>query len=221
MHSYPLHRPVTVECDCCHVEREFTFTSNSDHVICPSCIRHQGDTARAANQRDRHHVGLWRSELEILREDHASQVVHLRGEIDKRDRRLVERQTDIDALKDAIRRGVENAPPETVQQWWESEKVTEAHTQRNQAYRSRDLPYRSLWAVDQLHHDDDHRSGYCSCGKRTTVCKELDAIAPAKQALDRWEGNQLDRLGRQLDHGLPNEHPEVLKLGSTYRRFHR
>lgn len=220
MHNYPLRRTVIAECQCCHVEQEFKFTSNSDHVICKGCIRHQGDTKRQADQRDRDHVGLWRSELEIQREDHTSQISDLRSEIEKRDQQLAQQRADIEFLKEAIRQGLENTPPEIVPQWWESEKVAEAQTQRDQAYRSRDFSYQSLWALDQIHHEDDHRMGYCACGKRVQVCNEFNSIAPIRLALDRWERNQLDRLSRQQEHSLPDEHPEALKLMPTYRRFH-
>jgi hypothetical protein len=92
-------------------------------------------------------------------------------------------------------------------------------TLRDQAYRSRDHAYRALWAVDRLHREDDTRAGFCGCGRQADRCNELQAIVPAVGALNRWEGHQIDRLTRDLEHGLPDEHPEVLKRGFGHRRI--
>jgi hypothetical protein len=114
---------------------------------------------------------------------------------------------------------VENAPLATVEQWWANEQVVIAAERRDVAYRSRD---QAIWAVDRLHHEDEARERYCSCGKRTDQCKELDAIATVREALIKWENNQVDRLNRDLPHGLPDDHPELFKYkGYSHRYWHR
>jgi hypothetical protein len=163
MHSYPLHCLITVECLCCHVAQEFTFSSRSDQVVCKGCARHQGDTAPKANQRDADHVALWRSELAIALEDHAEQVKNLRSLVDQRDQQLARQQAEINDLRAAIRAGVEGAPLPAVERWWSNEQVAAASQERDAAYRSRDHAYRALWAVDRLHHEDENRDRYCSC----------------------------------------------------------
>ena len=89
--------------------------------------------------------------------------------------------------------------------------MTAAWEQRDAAYRSRDHAYRALWAVDRLHHEDEARDGYCGCGRHADRCMVLAAIWPAVDSLIKWEKNQIDRLQRGQPHGLPAEHPEVLK----------
>lgn len=221
MEVKPLHRPIRTECLCCHVEQEFTFRSQSDQVICKSCFRHQGDTITKARQRNTDHIGLWRSELAIAREDHAHEVARLHGIVEQRDRELARQRTEIEDLRAVVRAGVESAPLATVEKWFADEQVVAATTQRDTAYRSRDQAYRALWAADRLHHEDETRDGYCACGHRADRCKELDAIAPAANALIRWENNQIERLRSGLPEGLPDEHPEVLKLGYDRRHTRR
>lgn len=220
MHNYHLHRPVTAKCLCCHVGTEFTFTARSDHVICKGCVRHQGDTLAKAKQRDTDHVALWRSELDLAMEHHAEEIARLLDVISQRDQELATQRIEIQDLQAVVRTGVESAPLGTVQHWWVDEQIANAVDQRDSAYRSRDHAYRALWAVDELHHEDDARDRYCSCGRRVDQCKVFDAIAPAVNALRKWEKNQMDRLHRDLPHGLPDEHPEVLKqCGSSRHRI--
>ena len=40
MHSYPLHRNIDVECECCRLIQPFNLTSKHDQVICKACVRH-------------------------------------------------------------------------------------------------------------------------------------------------------------------------------------
>lgn len=90
---------------------------------------------------------------------------------------------------------------------------------RDAAYRSRDHAYRALLAADELHHDDDERADYCSCDRRAQECKEMAALAPAVNALRRWAYHQIERLRRGLPDGLPDDHPEVLRLGQSNRQI--
>jgi hypothetical protein len=174
-----------------------------------------------ANQRNTDHIGLWRSELAIINENHADKATRLQNVIEQRDRELARQRTEIEDLQAVVRAGVENAPLAAVEQWFASEQVAAATTQRDSAYRSRDHAYRALWAADRVHHEDESRDGYCSCSKRTDRCKELGALAPAVNALLKWENNQIERLRSGLPDGLPNEHPEVLKLGHDRRHIQR
>lgn len=217
MHTYPLHRPFLTECLCCRIEQQFVFTSQSDQVVCKGCVRHQGDTAAKANQRDTDHVGLWRSELALAKEDHTREVSQLRAEIKRRDKQLIDQRTEIVDLQATVRARVESAPLPAVERWFADEQVVAAHGQRDSAYRSRDHAYRALWAADRLHHEDYTRQGHCSCGRRLNQCKELEAIASATAALDKWEKAQIERIRLGQPDGLPAEHPEVLKHGSHTR----
>lgn len=218
MHDMPLHRRVSAECLCCRVETEFVFTSRSDQVICKGCLRHQGDTALKAILRDRDHLALWQSELTIAKDGHASVEADRRHLIEERDHELAKRQAEINDLRQVVRVGVENAPLAAVEQWWADEQIRVAHDQRDAAYRSRDHAYRALWAADRLHHEDEQRDRYCICGRQINQCKELQAVESAADSLLHWERGQIDRFQQGLSHGLPDEHPEVLRSGQNHHR---
>lgn len=218
MHTYPLHLPFLTECLCCHVEREFTFTSQSDQVVCKSCIRHQGDATVKANQRDTDHVGLWHSELALAKEHHEEVIAQLQTEIKRRNHQIASQRTEIADLQEAVRAGVESAPLPAVERWFADEQVVAAHNQRDSAYRSRDHAYRALWATHRLHHEDYAREGHCSCGRRLNQCKELAATSSVAHTLDKWEEDQVERIQLGQPDGLPADHPAVLKYGSHDRR---
>jgi hypothetical protein len=171
-----------------------------------------------ANQRDTDHVGLWRSELALAKDDHEKVIAQLQTEIKRRDHQIANQRTKIADLQEAVRAGVESAPLPAVERWFADEQVVAAHSQRDSAYRSRDHAYRALWAAGRLHHEDYTREGYCSCGRRLNQCKELEAIASVAHTLDKWEEDQIERLQLGQPDGLPAEHPEVLKYGSHDRR---
>ncbi len=218
MHTYSLHRSVKVECLCCRVERDFTFTSSSDQIVCKSCIRHQGQAVVKANQRDGDHVGLWKSELEVAKISHSADITLLQSGIARRENQLAEQRTQIADLQATVRSGVESAPLPAVERWYADEKVGEAQQQRDGAYRSRDHAYRALWRLARLHREDDNRDEHCVCRRTLNGCKEWRAIAGALPALNKWEQNQIDRLRSGQPDGLPDDHPEVLRHGATRAR---
>lgn len=222
MHAYPLQRPVTVECHCCRVEHEFMFTSKWDQVICRSCVKHQGNTAEKAGRRDFDHVNLWHSEMAITKEEHAAAWAELnerrRQADEERDQKITDLHAQIEDLRAVIRAGVENAPWPTVEHWYQSEQVADATRKRDSAYRSRDRAFRALWFIDQVHHEDAGRANYCACGNRAEKCQVLDALEPVRDALYKWENQQIDRLRSDREHGLPHEHPEVLRHGGRWYR---
>lgn len=225
MHNYPLHRVTAAECTCCRIERDFTFVSKYDHVLCPACIQHQGDTAEKANQRDFDHVNLWHSEMAIIKEDHANAWAEFRERtkqaIDQRDKKIADLSAEIEDLRSVVRGNLENAPWPTVQHWFEGEQVTEALGKRDSAYRSRDHAFQALWAIDQDHLEDDNRAGYCACGERTAQCTTFSNLERVRGALYRWESHQIDRLQSDLEHGLPNQHPEVQRRNGQWHRRRR
>lgn len=220
MHQFPLHRHVVVECACCHLEQTFCFKSSSDHVICLSCIRHQGDNTAKANQRAYDHTNLWKSELAVAREDHADRVAELQKQIEFHEQEAVQLHTELNQAKENIRLGLNELSLPEVEKWWTSEQVQDANNKRDSAYRSRDAAFRALWGVAELHVEDRDKKYHCTCGKTVHKCKEYNAIAGSIQALLKWENAQLDRLKQDLDHGLPDNHPEVLKRGLGRRRYH-
>jgi hypothetical protein len=217
LHSYKLYYPVDAECLCCHVIMQFTFRSRSDQVVCASCQRHQGTSAAKLIQRDQDHIGLWRSELGLEKEARAEHVQRLNNTIARRDADIVELRESLSDARGAIKTELKNRPVATVMAWIESENIAEALNLRDAAYRSRDHALSVIWHIDRLHHDHDEKDNHCSCGKGASKCKEHEALERIVEALDRWEESQIDRLKRDLEHGLPRDHPEVLKHGRSYR----
>jgi hypothetical protein len=225
MHGHPLWTQITLECKCCKIPREFTFKSASDHVICKCCERHIGDSAAKRQLRNEDHAGLYRSELLMCREDravdarqHAAELQELHDRIAQRDDTIAKNNVAIGDLQAVIRTGELNP---AVERWLADEEVKAALEKRDGAYRSRDFAFATIWRLAKLHHPDEHRDGWCSCGRKDDRCKELEAIYPELHALRHWEETQIQRLHDELEHGLPNDHPEVMRLGGPYLRRRR
>jgi hypothetical protein len=180
-------------------------------------MRHQGDTATKAVQRDADHVNLWRSELTLERERTAAAADRFRRVLEERNATITQANTLIGELRTTIGDGVEKAPPEAVERWWTDRKVAELQEERDRAYRSRDQAYRALWALNHLHRNNENGDGRCICSRRAEACKELAALKPIAEGLARWEETQIIRLQRGLRHQLPDEHPEVLRRGPARR----
>ncbi len=205
MHQHPLHREVHVPCACCAVRTAFTLTSSSDQVICRSCTRHQGESLAKATLRDRDHVGLWSSEVELVREEFAAHRAQARTAQEQLTRQLEQVRLENQGLRQALERGFETAAPADVQKILTDNVVKEAQEQRDAAYRSRDHAYRGLWAVDDLHHEAEEPD-QCSCGAAS--CPVLEAMGHVRQSLYDWENKQIARAREGRDHGLPRDHPE-------------
>jgi hypothetical protein len=221
VHDYPLHHTVDAECQCCGVVYDTVFTSKSDQVVCRGCIRHQASDARSLLLRNADHKALWRSEVALLRDHYVRRMEAVAAE-SKAYREEVNRlQEVINELKQTIRDGLALEPPESVLEWLVNEAIDDAETERDRAFRSRANAYRALWAANALHHHEVQRPERCSCGKPAPACKELRAIADMEETLYRWEHQQVERLKKDLEHELPDDHPEVLARPGSERRHWR
>lgn len=210
MHSYSLYYPVNAECLCCHLSYRTEFKSQTDQVICPRCARHLGMSAHELQRRIGDHIEQAREAQESQRDTYERRLTLMREQCDVYRQERDRLSAETDALKQTITDGIAATPPESVQRWWETDAIREAHVHRDAAYRSRDHAYRALWHADRLHHHDRQRDEKCSCGNLAADCKELKAIEDAGEALDRWEKNQIERFKKGQEHGLPSDHPLVL-----------
>lgn len=204
MHRYNLHRPTNAVCLCCKIEKTFTFKSTSDLVICPGCQRHLGDTLSKSKLRDSDHLEMWAAELNLTNANHSDEVAQFRKQVESLRKQVAEK----DKLLEDVRWSYKNErgqEAESVRRWLDAQEVTEAHDQRDAAYRSRDRAMAHLLALDELHHAVDGELTKCSCGKRTSVCKEWDALATITSSLYSWERKQKERRDAGLPHGLPDE----------------
>lgn len=225
MHNHPLHSRVTVQCDCCKIPRDFAFSSSSDHVICKSCHRHQGDSQGKKALRNEDHAGLFRSELLLSHEDRRADEQRFEDKLEEMKERITQRDTIIAAkdlligdLEAAIRDGDLNP---AVERWLADDEVRTALRRRDSAYRARDYAFAALWQIARIHHPDERDDQHCSCTRPAKRCPELVGIAGELDALRDWETTQVERLHDDRDHGLPDNHPEVLKAGWPARRRSR
>lgn len=215
MHNYQTFRPMVVVCECCKLPNEFTFATKHDRVICKGCLPHTGSPEKQ-QRRLRDHAGLYLSELCLAQEERATEAERYRDNL--RDLRA-KHQEDLDQLnakiaqlRAALHDGTTNP---VVDRWLADEAVIQARENRDRAYRARDAAFAAVWQIDRLHHCDDSSSDYCSCGRAQRKCRELDAIKTELNALRRWEDVQIERLLDGLNHGPPDNHPEVLRLSGT------
>jgi hypothetical protein len=216
MHNHQTFRAMVVECECCRLPREFTFATKHDVVICKSCLPHSGSPEKQ-QRKLRDHVGLYRSELLIGQEDREHEAGRYReGLRDLKDQHREELAT-LEAKIDQLRAALHDGADPAVDRWLADEAVTQARENRDRAYRQRDYALAALWQIDRLHHPDDKSSGHCSCGKPERGCRELGAVSPELEALRRWEDGQVERLLDGRGHGLPDNHPEVLRMAG--RKF--
>jgi hypothetical protein len=175
-----------------------------------------------SNLRNADHAGLYRSELRINLEDrkadarsYAAKLHELDDRIAQRDQIIAEKDVAIADLQAVIQTGKLNP---AVERWLAEEEVRTALERRDRAYRSRDFAFAAPWHLAKLHHRDDHHAGRCSCGRHEETCKELQGISPELGMLRRWEETQIERLHDQLEHGLTDDHPEVMRTGGSYLR---
>ena len=194
----------------------FVFSSAHDHVLCDRCLEHQGSTAAIAIRRDRDHVKLWEAVFATVTAQHSQRVTQLRAEIAQRDADMTSLRETVSDLRGAIHADLQQRPVASVQAWFDSVQVVEANEKRDAAYRSRDVAMARIWSLDRLHHVDETRDDLCSCEKPKAKCRELAVLGPIVEFLDRWEERQLERLRADQPHGLPHDHPEVLKRRPRY-----
>ncbi len=217
MHEHPLHRRVTAECLCCQLRSDFEFTSKSDHVICKGCLRHQRSSPARLLKRDADHVSLWSSELKLAEEaqdlerQQAAAVPALEGQ-------LLELRGELSDMRGALTAEISQHPVASVEAWFKGEEISAAHRARDESYRSRDRALGILWNLDALHHDDQSRGHFCSCGKPTPQCREWNILETTRSFLYAWEQRQVDRLRRYLPHALPDNRLFGFERGSAARR---
>lgn len=219
VHNYRLWEAVDAECACCQVVTRFVFKSSSDQVICKGCVRHQGDAPNKLRQRDYDHVQLWRSEVGLINQAHDAVVAELRAKLAERSQTIEILNTKVAEQRELLKAELRRAPEATVRAWFDSEAITAANAEVQKSYRSRNHALRAMWDVDRIHHVDEKRDGYCTCGEKDEVCPEWRALDPVRDMLYRWEEKELRRLEDGLDHGLPHHHPRVIAFLRQRARF--
>jgi hypothetical protein len=185
-----------------------TFASNSDHLICRGCRRHQAATKRSLDLREQDHIAFWRSALQLEQEDRAEERQAAVLAAQQQDQRIAQLAAEVLDLQGAVKNGLTAQPVASVERWLQNEAVDAATEERDRSYRSRDRALGVLLQLDRLHHEHPERDNYCSCGKTTNQCTEWQTIEDIRPFLHTWEARQIDRVKQGLEHGLPPDHPE-------------
>ena len=208
-HPYELYRVVEVPCLCCRTVQPFEFSSPSDQVVCTHCVNHLG--AAKAERRDTEHVELWAGILADHDSDSAAFVAaSLQGDAIN-EALIADLQAQLTELTDSIASEFTRAPTGAIRSALDNELVTRAERTTALAYRRLDRTMTALWRVNRLHHDDEKKAGFCSCGTKTANCAEGLAIDGERQELAGWERRNLQLLHDGQRHGLPADHPAVVE----------
>jgi hypothetical protein len=197
-------RPVV--CPCCRIPR-IPRREAGVRKVCARCELHHGNTGERLLRKNADHVSEWST-------FHAEAVRSASAEIERMTQALAQVNADnavlqqqLEDTKYALTTG---QPTLSVLNMLETERVRDAEQRARQAYRSRDVLAAQLWRLDALHNDAD-RDGTCRCGLRTAQCEIWKLLEDERPFLYSWEAKQVDRLREGLDHGLPDEHPEVAR----------
>lgn len=180
----------------------------SDQVICKSCLRHVGDSKDKLALKNQDHLGLWKSEIELVREKAAAVIAAHKEKARRAAAEVTRVNLENQGLRKTLGQGFSAAAPADVQRILRSAEVKAAEERTETAYRSRDHAYRGLWAVNELHHPIESNPDKCSCGQPATRCKATVALEEVRASLYRWERSQVERALTGRPHGLPKDHPD-------------
>ncbi|WP_184238076.1 hypothetical protein [Conyzicola lurida] len=206
----PKERGTILVCHCCGVPNEIYMESATSHQVCDPCKRHSTGDWKAVTRTHTEWVVAYYSERERLNAE-ARQTARAA---------LVSKQAEVEKLTARFQHAVStmasqyaDAPIGDLQNWVRAAVVSKAGSDRDTAFRTRDAAMRVVWRIDQLHRKKYNRDTACSCGTKATSCRELKAVEPFADELDRWEDEQLARLSKGRDCGLPKEHPKMAGRG--------
>jgi hypothetical protein len=214
-HQNPLHVDLLTQCWCCQALQPFRFTSPTDQVVCSFCVRHLG--AEKAEGRDRDHVRMWVERFAEQQESSRSAATALKATLAEKDAALAALAAQVDDLTNIVAGEFDRTRLGGVRSLLEGEIVTRAERKAELANRRTDWAMAALWRVERLHREDQARPLNCVCGKSLVACAEWKAIEPVRQSMRDWESRNVRLLAEGKRHGLPDDHPEVLKAGMARR----
>lgn len=188
-------------CSCCglpRIQRRERHADDRRAENCGPCTQHAGSNLQMQSE----HRRWWIEHRELL-------LTEIRDE-----RARTSRMEDVAAgharALDAMREGtivdIDTNPDHPLHVYLERAAVLEATSKVTAAYRSRDRALRTIWHLEERHHESTTR-GTCSCGTPTRACREHQMLRPVLELLQRWEREQEARMLRGDPHGLPADHP--------------
>ena len=184
-------------------------------------------------RRNTQHIKSWQEATRQLAERHHERleaerqiIKNLRDDLTNRDEKILDLRTSNKALTEEMQRvltetlkGQAREPNERVLGLLANTVAEQANAEKEVAFRMRNYAMARLWVVDDFHHADDETNGSCTCGEILTRCNVYEALTPIRNALYKWEIHQVERLQKNLSHGLPPEHVEVKQQQQTYRKI--
>ncbi len=214
-HRYQLFREVEARCRCCHRYERLTFTSAYDQVICPRCTSHVGDAPSMVKRRDAEHVTLWESDVASWRQHYEGRILtlqaSLRAEEERHAAEITSLNEKVSDLEGALQADLATRPVESIAKWFEGTKIAEAEERLDRSRKFIARLFGVLWNVDGAHNRDEGHDDRCWCGLPEAKCRTLAALDPIRNALYKWEAEEVQRIRNGKRHDLPDEHPEVLK----------
>ena len=207
-HQHPLHVDVDVRCLCCASVQRFRFGSPSDQVVCEHCRTHLGD--EKAVRRDREHVALWRGILDRHDAEAESAASAATLAVDAAAAALARASAERDQLRTGAIDG-DSVVGAELRDSLQDDLVRRAERATALTARRVDKAMVALWRLQAFHHPDARKPGTCSCGRSLTVCGESRVLEAQRQDMLDWERRQLVLLRAGERHGLPPEHPEVVR----------
>ncbi|PWJ25488.1 hypothetical protein ATK17_1615 [Branchiibius hedensis] len=212
-----LHRPVTTDCRCCGLPREFIFKSTTDQVVCDLCLRHQGDQTARVLRRDQQHKNWWAEYLDQLRQERTDVVENLdarhAAKVEALTQELNAERLRASAMEAAVKDGFKQVNP-VVAVWLDQVAIAAEREQKEKAHRFIAVLLRVLWYIDQNHHTPENSDDRdCSCGVRADKCLDFSALASIRSRLYEWEANETARAKLGQHNELPRDHPEARHYG--------
>lgn len=211
-HAYELHVEVSAPCLCCRAPRRFVFASPSDQVVCAACVNHLGSDK--AERRDSEHVVMWADLYADQQINHQAEVERFAAQIATDDASITQLRAEVAGLTAVAAGEFADTAAGGVRQLIENEVLTRAGRSTELLQRRIDRLMAVLWKIEALHHDNDKKIGYCTCGKPLINCGESLALESERQSLRDWERKNLALARTGKRHALPPEHPESAKNGA-------
>jgi hypothetical protein len=202
----------TMRCACCGLERQIYLDGPSAQQVCDACKAHNSRNVERIREL---HRDWWIAHDEAQFSNYAQIVADLRAALRAEKDSLEERDSRLGVMRGLVVTHFEDAPIGNLQKWLQDAVVVNAHAARDSAFKRRDKAMRAIWRVDH-EHNDDKVAGLCKCGLKTDRCLVWKALHDQLEDLDRWDREQVARLKAGKEHGLPREHPEVMKRGNPY-----
>jgi len=190
----------TVTCECCWITA-VELSLRNDVKLCPPCRGHIWD------------IGSLRADhrklTEALIATHKGALAGVKAKIENIDAQLTRVRAERDQLLKTLGSDLANASDIDLKAI-EAQAVLALQDDLRRAYFSRNRAMNAVWLLDERHHEG--AGDKCSCGKPIHACKDFSDLGFFRDDFRRWERKQIEQMKAGKAHGLPENHPEAIKL---------